>query len=185
MSLLSYTELVELMEQDVIMGITEASINSSSIDLTLGRKLLVEAPPELHAPAETVFLSAREAPKTRAVYLGAEKRYYSLEPGEFVLAHTEQTFFLPNTISTEYKLKSSLARPGLEHLNAGWCDAGWNSSVLTLELKNMNCYHNLVLELGMPIGQMVFFKHTPVPPHKSYALRGRYNGDNSVSGVKL
>ena len=77
-----------------------------------------------------------------------------------------------------------MARIGLEHMNAGWCDAGWNGSVLTLELKNMTKHHAIRIRPGDPIGQMVFFKHEPVPTEASYASKGRYNGDSSVSGIK-
>jgi len=56
--------------------------------------------------------------------------------------------------------------------------------VLTLELKNMTQFHNICLEKDVKIGQIVFFKHTPVPQDKSYSIRGRYNGDKSVSGAK-
>ena len=109
---------------------------------------------------------------------------YVLLPGDFILAASVEIFNLPNNISAEYKLKSSMARIGLEHLNAGWCDAGWNRSCLTLELKNMTRHHSIELNYKDPIGQIVFFKHTPVPNDKSYAVRGRYNGDTSVQGVK-
>lgn len=63
------------------------------------------------------------------------------------------------------------------------CDAGWNNSVLTLELKNVTRYHAIHLQAGDPIGQMVFWRHTPVPEDKSYAVRGRYNSHDSVMGI--
>ena len=65
------------------------------------------------------------------------------------------------------------------------CDAGWHGSTLTLELHNTLRFTNLRLTAGMPIGQMLFHMHHPVPKDRSYAARGRYNGDASVSGVKL
>jgi hypothetical protein len=34
------------------------------------------------------------------------------------------------------------------------------------------------------IGQLIFFEHEEVPPHASYATKGRYNGDRKVSGAK-
>jgi dCTP deaminase len=110
---------------------------------------------------------------------------FCLAPGNFVLAHTQQIFNLPDYISAEYKLKSSMARIGLEHLNAGWCDPGWHGSSLTLELKNMLQNHTIVLQPGDRIGQVVFFKHDRVRRDKSYATVGRYNGDRYASGIKL
>ena len=91
---------------------------------------------------------------------------------------------MPMDISAEYKLKSSMARIGLEHLNAGWCDAGWHGSVLTLELVNVTRHHSIIIRPGDPIGQMVFFRHAPVPPERPYATRGRYNTDRTVRTIK-
>ena len=109
---------------------------------------------------------------------------YMIAPGEFLLAQSEQLFNLPMDISAEYKLKSSMARIGLEHLNAGWCDPGWHSSVLTLELINCSRFHTIRIVPGERIGQVVFFRHTLVPEEVSYQKRGRYNLDSKVSGMK-
>lgn len=184
MSLLSYNRLCELVEQGVITNVKPEQINSSSIDLTLGPIILFEDwyRRDSDAPRKTISLARREPLMTSQLDL----RYgaWSLEPGQFCLAQSEQVFNLPPNISAEYKLKSSMARIGLEHLNAGWCDAGWNGSVLTLELKNMTEMHDIELEVGVGIGQVVFFEHAPVPPDRSYAARGRYNNDKTVSGIK-
>lgn len=323
MSLLSYNELCKLVERGVITNVEHDQINATSIDITLGETMLFESAMGEVAPLD---YRAREALPTSPQYLTQQGIF--LAPGEFVLAQSQQVFNLPNDISAEYKLKSSMARIGLEHLNAGWCfvagtkvsmldgsekpieeikegeevysldsegrvragkvtragktadvsstvrvvlddgahfdctadhrimlrdgayakasdltagqalmplnrrydnatghenhkvsevlriehetpvpvyditvetyrnfalsagvfvhncDAGWNGSVLTLELKNMTKFHTILLRPGDRIGQMVFFKHAPVPAGRSYAARGRYNGDKTVSGVK-
>ena len=176
MSLLSYHELCELVEQGVITGVTMDMVNSSSIDLTLGKEIMVEM--DCHSE---IILKKRDPLVCQKIKL---TRYgYRLEPNQFILAHTQQSFKLPNNISAEYKLKSSLGRIGLNHMTSGWCDSGWHGC-LTLELKNDTEYHVITIKEGDPIGQIVFFKHALVPPEKSYATRGRYNGDISVSGVK-
>lgn len=182
MTLLAYPELVELLEQGVVHHVSPSAVNSSSIDLTLGNKVMVERRPTLPRGSRIIRLCKREPLDMVEYDLTLAPLY--LEPGQFILAHTNQVFFLPNNISGEYKLKSSMARIGLEHLNAGWCDAGWNGSVLTLELKNMTQHHIIQLNAGDPIGQMVFFRHTPVPPEYSYDTRGRYNNDTTVKGIK-
>lgn len=64
------------------------------------------------------------------------------------------------------------------------CDAGWNGSKLTLELCNLSRFHSIRIRPGDAIGQMVFFRHTEVPEDRSYAARGRYNGDTTVSAIK-
>lgn len=180
MSLLSYNRLCELVEQGVIRGVKHEHINAGSIDITLGPKVLVEKGP-VGAP-RLVDFSKREGLMFDEVDISFAPLV--LVPGEFCLASSEQVFHLPNNICAEYKLKSSMARIGLEHLNAGWADAGWHGSVLTLELTNMTRFHAHLLRAGMPIGQMVFFECDPVPEDRSYAARGRYNRDASVQSIK-
>jgi deoxycytidine triphosphate deaminase len=179
MSLLSYNRLVQLVEQGVITDVKPEQINSTSIDITLGDTVLFEEKPQLE---ENGYISLKS--RNPLVVMEQHEGDVFIKPGQFILAQSQQKFYLPNNISAEYKLKSSMARIGLEHLNAGWCDAGWNNSVLTLELKNMTQYHTIMLQKGDLIGQMVFFEHEPVPHERSYATRGRYNGDATVSGVK-
>lgn len=182
MTLLAYDELVELVERGVITNVKPEQINATSIDLTLGHKAMLEllVPPN-HMRPHVISLRKREPLKVREYStLGGVR----LSPGGFMLAHSEQVFNLPNNISAEYKLKSSMARIGLEHLNAGWCDAGWHGSVLTLELKNMTQSHIIELTEGDPIGQVVLFRHALVPLDKSYAKRGRYNNDKSTTPIK-
>lgn len=180
MSLLSYNALRKLAARGVIRGIPHEFINSASIDISLGPVVMVER----QHPTDSVISLKKRTPLFMGPHDLRENGPITMAPGEFILAQSDQIFHLPTDISAEYKLKSSMARIGLEHLNAGWCDAGWNGSVLTLELKNMTRYHSITLEYGDRIGQMVFYKHDAVPEDRSYAARGRYNGDQTVSGVK-
>lgn len=184
MSILSYIELHELVSSGVIEKARFDAINSASIDIHLGPVILVERKDLSQGPDSIKRLDKKSQLEVERIDLGTDGEY-CLAPGEFLLAQSREIFNLPNNISAEYKLKSSMARLGLEHLNAGWCDAGWHGSVLTLELKNMTEKHRIVLKVGDRIGQVVFFKHTPVPHEKSYAARGSYNGDKEVSGVKI
>lgn len=182
MTLLSYNQLHELRKQGVI-NCDPANINGSSIDITLSHLILVESPgyPE-DRPLRAPSISDKESILTCPISL--ECKHYFLEPGEFILASSKEIFNLPSNISAEYKLKSSMARCGLEHLNAGWCDAGWTDSTLTLELKNMTRFHTLKLKNNMKIGQMVFFFHEPVPDKANYAYTGRYNKQTEATASK-
>lgn len=177
MSLLSYTELCELIEHGVIDAPIE-QVNPCSIDVRLGPKIITES-----VSRNIVDLARRE------VFISDEYEMdgngYVLEPGEFILAHTIETFNLPNDIAAEFKLKSSGARIGLENALATWCDPGWHGSTLTLELKNLLRYQSIRLRPGDRIGQMIFKRVTPVPEDRSYASVGRYNNDKSVQVVKL
>ncbi len=176
--LLSHDELVELVNNGVIENVALENINSASIDITLGGLILSE-----RCVNGEITLCKREPLEMEEISI-TEDYGYTLKPGAFILAQTEQVFNLPNNISAEYKLKSSMARVGLNHALAGWCDAGWNGSVLTMELMNVTKHHSIKLYKGDKIGQMIFFKHKEVAADKSYSTRGRYNKDTTVQGVK-
>lgn len=175
MSLISHNELVTLVEQGIISA-DLSRVNGSSIDITLDKIIRVE-----ESGYYPVNLAKKGNIYTKEI---AIEKGYILQPGEFVLASSQEVFNLPDNISCEYKLKSSMARNGLEHLNAGWCDAGWSNSKLTLELKNMTRYHSLALTTGMAIGQIVFFKHEPVPDYANYSKVGQYNNQGKVTESK-
>jgi len=145
-------------------------LNPASYDLLLGDDLLIER-------AGTLEM----APYPLGQH--SEERPYLLQPGQFVLASTQETFALPNWVAAKFVLKSSRAREGLQHLLAGWCDPGWHGSRLTLELKNIRQLHPISLWPGMKIGQMVFMR-LAAEPDRSYAETGRYNGDRGVQGSK-
>jgi dCTP deaminase len=185
MSLLSYNELCALVEAGVITNVAPEQINGTSIDITVGDVFLKEDAAKARYPYPVIDWSQRKDwPKHGPVAMSRHVGSVIIDPGEFCLAQSQQVFNLPPNISAEYKLKSSMARNGLEHLNAGWCDPGWNGSVLTLELFNMLQFHAHRITAGDPIGQMVFFRSEPVPKNRDYAARGRYNGDKGVTGAK-
>jgi len=178
--LLSYAKLCELVARGIINA-DPKHINGSSIDITLDWIIKTE----VRNPGSQCVVDLVDKTDGVTFYDHIMPSHgYILAPGEFILASSVETFNLPNNISAEYKLKSTMARNGLEHLNAGWCDAGWNNSKLTLELKNMTRHHDLIIRPGMKIGQIVFFEHEPVPEDKSYAIRGQYNGQDKVTGPK-
>ena len=182
MSLLSYTEICELIEQGVIKGADYDCVNSASLDIHLGPTLLLEGNIGF-GPENLKYLSKKSQLEHEKLVLPTGG-IYAMAPGEFLLAQSREVFNLPNNISAEYKLKSSMARLGLDHLHAGWCDAGWNGSVLTLELKNVTNRHRIVITEGDRIGQLIFYRHSTVPASKSYAARGSYNGDLQTTAVK-
>jgi len=187
--MLSYDEIVDLLELNIVEYAEQELINAASLDIRLGMEILIERPEPNYTPIgpgdglRRISLKSREPLKMVAHNL-KDHGPFILYPGELILAHSVEVFNLPNHISAMYFLKSSMARIGLEHLNAGFCDAGWNGSSLTLELKNITRYHEIELNYLDKIGQMVFFKHKTVKPEHSYATKGRYNGDRSVQGAR-
>ena len=126
-------------------------LNPASLDVVLGPYIMVEDPSNFDLVRVDISEHTEENP-------------WQLDPGEFVLGETRETFNLPNTISAQFVLKSSRARAGYDHALAGWADPGWAGSKLTVELKNNRRYHPLPLYPGLKIGQMVFhwMDETPV-----------------------
>lgn len=166
--MLTYIELNELIDEGCIEGVPRENVNGASIDLTLGSTFWVER------RSDTIIdLALKEAPRMQEI---VDKPLF-LNPGEFALACTREVFNLPNDVSALFVLKSSLARAGLNHLNAGFADPCWNGSVLTLEYQSALKKNVLKLTPGMKCGQMLFWYGEPVPEEASYAVRGQYNGD--------
>jgi len=178
MSLLTYNRLIRMVENGVLQNATVDQVNAASIDLHLGDTLLVESYGDV-----SVDLFEKDKPPMEKLQLGMGGRWW-LEPGEFALAETKEVFHLPDWVACEFKLKSSLARAGLNHVLAGWADPGFNDATLTLELINQLQKNSLGLKPGMKIGQMVFWEGEEVPREASYATRGRYNGQRGATQSK-
>lgn len=170
--LLTHDELLTLVEGGAIRGFKPGSVNGSSVDVHLSDVFLRESPPPLGwGPVE---LSLRQ-PLSFSRQTVPDGFTFVMEPGEFVLASTMETFYLDDSTSALFVMKSSMARSALDQMNAAWCAPGWSGSALTLELMNVSRFHRLSLAPGMPIGQMVFFKGSPIPPEMLYANRGAFN----------
>lgn len=167
MSLLSAPRLHQLIDDGIITALHE-NVNSASIDIRIGDEILVE---DIET-TEVVDISAKQSPKFKKVVMGQDG--VIIPPGRCFLAHSVEFFNLPNTISGQFVLRSSVGRCFLEHMQAGWADAGWHGAQLTMEFKNMLTTQNLLIKPGMRIGQMVMFEHEDVG-NDSYAVKGNYN----------
>lgn len=178
--LLSARRLMKMIDDGMIIGAERDAVNAASIDVRLGEDFFVEA----MGDSGIVDLSRRETPRMSSLTLNGYGACLWLDPGDFVLGCTVESFNLPDNISGQFILKSSMARAGLEHSQAGWIDAGFNGSVLTLELSNLLRRGVLVLRPGMKIGQVVFWEHEVVPEAFSYRRKGNYNGDMSVNTAR-
>jgi len=103
-----------------------------------------------------------------------------LQPGEFALVDTWETFNVPNGYAMDLRLKSSTARRGFNHLMAFWVDPGWKG-VLTMEIQNCLQYNPLCLVPGARFAQVIVHRLSG-PSEKPYA--GRYNGAKEVEAAK-
>jgi dCTP deaminase len=159
-------EIHQLCAAGMVTPFDPSLVNPASLDVRLGHQLLIES-----------CQSPQLVPYPLDQHSQADP--YLLQPGQFVLAQTVETFNLPPTTAAQFVLKSSRAREGLEHLLAGYCDPGWSGSVLTMELHCSRQLHPVRLWPGMKIGQMVFHRMAATP-ERDYSLTGRYNNDPTV-----
>ena len=174
MSLLSYTELCELVERGVIEHSDFKNVNPGSINVTLQGRFLLES-----GSGRTLEFSKRESPTFRECH-----DHVFLAPGAFCLGALVERVNLPNDLACDVMLRSSAARMGIQHLLAGYGDQGF-SGHLTLELRNELSEHNIILRGGDQIVQLRFHRTLPVPDGHCYISKGaKYAGDTGPQPIK-
>lgn len=105
---------------------------------------------------------------------------YLLDPGQFILASTQETINLPDNISAFVQGRSSVGRLGLQIQNAGFIDAGFMGEI-TLELHNQGpC--PILLEAGKRICQVVFFQQKSASEN---IYSGKYQKQAGATGSKI
>jgi dCTP deaminase len=177
--ILGYKTLCRFVEEGVVENADPANINGASLDLTLGDVIYVEARHDNQIVQVDLAARPRQFPDFVKVEMGAAG--FLMPPGMFLLAATREVFNLPNNVSFNYRLNSSLGRATLNHALAGFADPGWVGSNLTLELKNWSEYHYLRIRPGMKCGQAIFYETEPVPEERSYTKVGSYNNSKGVT----
>ena len=177
---LSYHDLMKLVEDGVIDA-DPANVNGASIDVRLGREIKVERRKNADA-GDFGFVSLRDCKFSFVDFETVDiSKGELILPGQFFLGHTVETFNLPDDIVGDFRLRSSIARCGLNALLANWVDPGFNGAQLTLELHNVCHHHSLLVTEGLKVGQMIFERVEPVPKARSYAAVGRYNRQSGAT----
>lgn len=187
-------EIIELCrDRNLVQPFDFEQVNPASIDIRAGHTIMIEDQGSILDRINRFlfrFKALRRWVKykeTELVFLDLtgytkEEPYY-FAPKEFFLASSFEIFNLPSNVAAEYRLNSSLARRGINHLLAVWGDPGWQGSVWTLELINERRFGWLPFYPGMRIGQVVF--HSCQEPTADYSVTGRYNGDRTVTAEKV
>ena len=173
---LNHDEIESLIASGYMLGTDPGCVNTASLDVRLGDSLLIER----ICGNRTIDYSKREKPSMIEVRIPDDG--IEILSGQFFLAHTIERCNFPDDMAALFRIKSSMGRCGIEHLDAGWVDPGFNGS-LTLEFKFMLRYHSLILHKGDRIGQLIFMRGNKVDADKSYRARGNYNGSTTVKEV--
>lgn len=109
-----------------------------------------------------------------------DRRFILLNPGESILAHTEE--FIGTSSDSDFtamlQTKSTLGRLLIETCKcAGWGDKGYFNR-WTLEITN-NGKYAVLLEAGQRVAQMVFLRVEGCDSETTYTKKGHYQqGDN-------
>lgn len=178
---LSHHEIEALIAAGHMENCDPSCINAASLDLRLGDTILVENGRDFTDGVGKLHqVDYRKRDKLQMSEFKLDEGGIFIHPGMFFLAHTVEVCNFPDDMAALFRIKSSMGRIGLEHLDAGWVDPGFHGA-LTLEFKNMTENHTILLRPGDKIGQLVFIRGNPVPAELSYRAKGNYNG---ASGVK-
>lgn len=92
------------------------------------------------------------------VGISPEDKVILIEPGETILAHTEEFIGGRNHVTTDMKARSSIGRNFIEVCKcAGWGDVGYTNR-WTMEITNISKYYSIPLVVGRRIAQIIFFE---------------------------
>lgn len=106
-----------------------------------------------------------------------------LEPGETILAHTDEFIGGRNHITTMMKARSSLGRNFIEVCKcAGWGDVGYTNR-WTMEITNNSRHYAIPLVVGRRIAQIIFFETGPIL-EKDYTKAGKYQSNVSLDELR-
>lgn len=187
----------------VIEPYNDHNLCTSSYDVTLGEWFYREQPPNYSLYHYNIFnkahtdhvwgkkpLRARTAKEVFKTFTGFEwegikpdDQIILLEPGETILAHTQEFIGGRNTITTMMKARSSLGRVFISVCKcAGWGDVGYINR-WTLEISNSSRHYAIPLRVGMRVAQLVFFETGPIRG-ADYSRTGKYQKGLNLKEIK-
>lgn len=172
---LNHDEIVEVIDNGWMQDVDPECVNAASLDLRLGSTVFVELPSRR-------VIDYRRREKLLMAQYDLDEGGIIIRPGHVFLAHTIEKCNFPDDLAALFRIKSSMGRIFLEHMDAGWVDPGFHGS-LTLEFKNMSEHNSILLRPGDRIGQLVFLRGNPVSEDKSYRSKGNYCGHAGVAQV--
>ena len=112
-----------------------------------------------------------------------DDRVIMIEPGETILAHTNEFIGGVHHITTMMKSRSSLGRNFIEVCKcAGWGDVGYTNR-WTLEITNNSRYYTIPLVVGRRIAQIVFFD-VGETNSTNYNVAGKYQTVTDTDQLK-
>lgn len=165
-------QIRELCDRGLVTPYEPSLVSSASLDVRVGNSAIVEY--MFGDKSEWSSLNLEQYSKAAP---------YWVQPKEFLLISTLETFNIPDHIAGEFKVTSSRARDGFTNCLAGFIDPGFHGSTITLEITNECRFTPRPIYPGLIIGQVVFSTCLSIP-ERSYRVTGRYNNCPKVTASK-
>lgn len=154
----------------------DVAYQPSSVDLHLGGEFYVQ-----EQQKEPIYVDDKD---TYPDYVKTEAQQFHIHPNQFVLATTQETVSLDNSVVGFLWGRSSVGRIGVFAHNAGLLDSQFSGSI-TLELYNAS-QNTIVLKKGMRIVQMTVHQLTDETTAGYEELaESKYNGQSGVTPSRL
>jgi len=187
----------------VITPFNKKNLATSSYDVTLGEMYFREQPhPKYHHHIYNIYnkshtdhvwgtkaQKAEKASKALKKYnfnwkgINPNDKIIFLDPGETILAHTNEFVGGKHHITTMMKARSSMGRVFIEVCKcAGWGDVGYTNR-WTMEITNNSRYYTIPLVVGRRIAQIIFFETGPIL-HDNYVVKGKYQTTDDIKKIK-
>ena len=205
--LLSRDQILKRLKEGniVIDPFNERNLKTTSYDITLGDWYWRERSPKgrhtVHnlydkSSTDSVWSGPFRAEKSEDLseHLGIklenipiEANVILLEPGETILAHTQEFIGGRNICLAKMYARSSLGRNFIEVCkDAGWGDIGYFNR-WTMEVTNNSRYFSIPLVVGRRIAQMVFYEVAPLTKQESDYVSegGKYQVSQNLKELKV
>ncbi len=191
--------LEEMKKGDIIIEpFNPKNLSTSSYDVTLGEYFFPQRPPTHFQNIYNIYdkehvnrvwgdkpLKAKKASEIFKHYkfdfngISPNDKVIILEPGETILAHTNEFIGGKGHITTMMKARSSMGRSFIEVCKcAGWGDVGYTNR-WTMEITNNSQHYSIPLVVGRRIAQIIFFETGPILG-SDYNSSGKYNSTTDL-----
>lgn len=199
---LSDKEILKEMEAGriIISPFDRKKVSTSSVDVTLGEWYFREKKPQndthiynMYDKAHTDAVWGTEAERAESaedalkglelVGISPDDKVIMLEPGETILAHTNEFIGGRESITTMMKARSSLGRNFIEVCKcAGWGDVGYINR-WTMEITNNSRHYTIPLVVGRRVAQIIFFRVGEIL-ERDYTAAGKYQTEADLAVVE-
>lgn len=119
------------------------------------------------------------------VGISPEDQVILIDPGETILAHTEEFIGGRNCVTTDMKARSSIGRNFIEVCKcAGWGDVGYTNR-WTMEITNISKYYSIPLVVGRRIAQIIFFETGEILGNDYTQIKSsKYHTESNINKMK-